>query len=77
MRSNQISLGDRWKRRVELHDEFDEIIVTALVDHAGFRPNEYMIRSATADFGSPIQTTASGILDFCDLVDVPTYVVNS
>ena len=62
-----IHIGDRWRRRVESHDPYDEIIVTGLVDHAGYRPNEYSIQSATA-FLPTIQTTAQGIYDFCDLV---------
>jgi hypothetical protein len=63
-----ITVGDRWKRRVEIHDEFDEVIVTGLVSHAGFRPDEWSLQSAIADFGPTIQTTADGLLDHCDLI---------
>jgi hypothetical protein len=68
MNKRAINVGDRWKRRVELHDDFDEIVVTGLVDHAGFRANEYSIQSTISGFGPTIQTSAQGIYDFCSLV---------
>jgi len=64
----EILVGDVWRRRCELHDDFDLVRVTAMVDHGGFRPDEWIIRSATADFGPVLQTTAAGIIDFCTLV---------
>ncbi len=63
-----INVGDVWKRRCELHDEFDEVRVTGLVSHAGFRPDEWSLQSATSDFGPTIQTTAEGLTDHCELV---------
>jgi hypothetical protein len=66
--SNQINIGDVWKRRTPVGDNYDSIRVCAMVDHAGFRPNEWMIRSATADFSDAIQTEAAGILNHCDRV---------
>jgi hypothetical protein len=66
--SNEINVGDRWKRVELLGDAYDEVVVTGKVDHAGFRPDEWSIASATDDFGPTVQTTADGILDFCELV---------
>jgi hypothetical protein len=68
MNKRAIAVGDIWKRRVEAHDDFDRIVVTGLVNHAGFRPDEWSIQSATSDFGPTVQTTAQGISDFCDRV---------
>ncbi|MFI4977729.1 MAG: hypothetical protein ACHQC8_03490 [Solirubrobacterales bacterium] len=62
-----INVGDRWKRREPMGDAYDEITVCGLVDHAGRRPSEYSIASATS-FGPVLQTDAAGIIDFCDLV---------
>jgi hypothetical protein len=65
--NREINVNDVWKRKTPVGDDFDEIVVCGLVDHASRLPNEYTVRSATA-FGSPVQTDAAGILDHCELV---------
>jgi hypothetical protein len=67
MSTREINVNDVWRRREPLGDTFDEIVVRGCVDHASFRPSVWVITSAT-DFGPVLQTTASGILDSCDLV---------
>lgn len=67
--TNEVVIGQIWKRRCELHDDFDTVRICALVFNAGTRPDEYIVRSATLDFGDPIQTTLAGIVEHCDLVE--------
>jgi hypothetical protein len=64
-----ISVGDIWKRRVERFDGYDVIEVRGRVDNNGERPDEWTIGAYPDTCEHPvIQTTSSGILDFCDLI---------
>jgi hypothetical protein len=66
--NREINVGDIWRRRCELHDDFDVVRVVGLVSHAGFHPDEFTIQSATAEFGPTLGTNADGILQHCTLV---------
>jgi hypothetical protein len=63
----QIHVGDVYARREPLGNDFDTIKVVGLVDHKGFRPDEWTVQPAHV-FGPTIQTTAEGITEFCNLV---------
>ena len=47
--TNEVLIGQVWKRRVELHDDFDTVRICALVFNAGHRADEFIIRFATID----------------------------
>jgi hypothetical protein len=68
LRQTEIKVGQVWKRRVELFDDYDVIRVGGKVDLAPGQDPEWTVEPAY-EFGQKLQTSASGILEHCDLVE--------
>jgi hypothetical protein len=64
-----ISIGSVWKRRESQDEDFDVVRVVGEVFMGENIPPEWTITPAYS-FGEVIQTSAGGILNYCDLVSV-------
>jgi hypothetical protein len=64
-----IEIGSVWARREKQGDAFDRVRVVGRVfmgDHG--EPEDFTVTPAN-EFGEVLQTSAAGLLDYCDLVE--------
>jgi hypothetical protein len=64
---SEIRVGDIWRRRIELHDEWDEVRVCGKVFCGEGVEPEWTV-TPSKEFGPVVQTAAEGITDFCTRV---------
>lgn len=68
MNNETITVGSIWERREKQGDSFDRVRVCGRVFMGGGEPDDFTVTSAEG-FGEVLQTSAAGLLDFCDCVE--------
>jgi hypothetical protein len=64
-----IKIGSVWERREKQGDAFDRVVVRGRVfmgEHG--EPDDFTVAPAD-EFGEVLQTSASGLLDYCECVE--------
>jgi hypothetical protein len=66
MTKQEIIVGQVWRRREPVGDEYDTVKIVGRVDFAGQREDEWTL--SPIPFGSVIQSASEGIVEYCELL---------